>query len=260
MSSEQAKRPLPSEGSILLKVILSSLLTIVIILIILFGALISLTPAGSTVGQWLRSFFALDSVQLWWYVTRASGMVAYLLLWLSMVLGLMLSGRSFDLLLDRLFTYDFHEFISLLAIAFLAVHVGVLLVDRYLPYTILQVLVPFISPYRPTWVGIGTISFYLIILVTVTFYLRKFIGMRAFRAIHVLSLLGYLGATLHGVFSGTDTPLPAVKLIYEGSALVVVFLTVFWLVMARLNKSEKNRQAIPHSGHNLAEPKNLTRE
>jgi predicted ferric reductase len=224
--------------------VISVFTTLLVLLLILFGALFSLTPSGQAVGQWLNWFFALDSVQLWWYVTRASGMVAYLLLWLSMVLGLGITSKSFDLLLDRVFTYDFHQFISLLSLAFVVLHVAVLLLDRYLPYSIWQILVPFISPYRPFWVGIGVVGFYLTILVTVTFYLRKWIGMRAFRLIHVLSLVGYAGATLHGIFAGTDSPLPAVQFLYEGSALVVVFLTAFWLVLVALRKQEAHRLAL----------------
>ncbi len=135
--------------------------------------LFSLTPSGQAAGKWFNWLFALDSVQLWWYVTRASGIVAYLLLWFSMVLGLGVTSKFLDRMLDRMFTYDFHQFISLLSIAFVVLHVVVLLLDRYLPYSIWQILVPFISPYRPIWVGVGVIGFYLTLLVTITFYIRK---------------------------------------------------------------------------------------
>jgi sulfoxide reductase heme-binding subunit YedZ len=224
--------------------IISVFATLVVLLLILFVALFSLTPSGQAAGQWLNWFFALESVQLWWFVTRASGIVAYLLLWFSMLLGLGVTSKSFDRLLDRLFTYDFHQFISLLSIAFVVLHVAVLLLDRYMPYSVWQILIPFTSPYRPFWVGIGVIGFYLTLLVTVTFYLRKQIGMRAFRLIHVLSLVGYLGATLHGIYAGTDSPLPSMQLLYKGTALVVIFLTIFWLVLLALKKLESRRVAL----------------
>jgi predicted ferric reductase len=226
-----------------LRATISVFATLFVLVLILAGALFSLTPPGQAVGQWFSWFFALDSVQLWWYVTRASGMVAYLLLWFSMVLGLGVTSKFFDQLLDRVFTYDFHQFISLLSIAFVVLHVVVLMLDRYMPYSIWQVLIPFISPYRPFWVGVGVIGFYLTLLVTITFYLRKRIGMHAFRVIHILSLVGYLGATLHGIYSGTDSPLPAVQFLYKGTGLVVIFLTIFWLVLLALRKMEARRQA-----------------
>jgi len=235
MSTETKPVKTPS----LEKIIVSILATTVFLGIVLFGALAALTPAGQTVIQWMKTLFALDSVQLWWYVTRASGIVAYLLLWLSTVLGLAVKSKYLDWALDRLFSYDFHEFISLLSIAFVVLHIGVLLIDRYLPYTIWQILVPFLSPYRPFWVGIGVIGFYVTLLVTITFYLRNRIGPKAFRAIHVLSLAGYLGVTLHGFFAGTDSPLPAMKILYIGTGLVVVFLTVYWLVLHWQQSREK---------------------
>lgn len=225
------------------QVAVSILLTFTIVGLILITAVAAMTPVGQSLGSYLRFLFAADSVQIWWYVTRASGIIAYLLLWFSTILGLAVTSKYLDGMLDRLFTYDFHEFISLLAIAFTLVHVLVLMLDRYLPYSLAQILVPFISPYRPFWVGVGVISFYLILLVTITFYLRNRIGTRAFRSIHYISLLSYIGVTLHGYFSGTDTALPSMKILYEVSGLAVLFLTVYWLVLLGFRKAEKRRQA-----------------
>ncbi|MGA2489560.1 MAG: ferric reductase-like transmembrane domain-containing protein, partial [Anaerolineales bacterium] len=155
--------------------------------------------------------------------------------------GLAVTSKYLDGMLERLFTYDFHEFISLLSVAFTLVHVLVLTLDRYLPYSFAQILVPFISPYRPFWVGVGVIAFYIIGLVTVTFYLRNRIGTRAFRVIHVLSLIGYIGVTLHGYYAGTDTALSAMQILYKVSGLVVLFFTIYWLVLLGLRKMEKQR-------------------
>ena len=226
-----------------LQVAVSILATFVIIGLILVGAILAMTPAGQTLGSYLRFLFALDSVQIWWYVTRASGIIAYLLLWFSTILGLAVTSKYLDGMLDRLFTYDFHEFISLLSVGFTLVHVIVLMLDQFMPYSLTQILVPFISPYRPFWVGVGVIAFYIILLVTITFYLRNKIGTRAFRTIHVVSLAGYLGVTLHGYYSGTDTALPSMQILYKVSGLAVLFLTIYWLVMLGLRNAEKRKQA-----------------
>lgn len=196
------------------------------------------TPAGRSLANFLGWVFATNSVQTMWFITRAAGITGYLLIWLSVAWGLAVSNKILDTLLHRSFTYDFHQFISLLAVGFILIHMGVLLFDRYLPYTLPQVLVPFLSPYRPVWIAVGVVSFYLILLVTITFYLRGKIGMKAFRAIHVFSLLAYLGVTVHGFLSGTDSSLPAVQLMYAGSFLVVVFLTTYWFIFAR-SKNKK---------------------
>jgi predicted ferric reductase len=191
--------------------------------------------ASSTLGarfaHALDPIFALSSVQVMWYITRASGLMAYFLLWLSTVWGLAVSSKFLDRMLHRSFTYDYHQFLSLLAIGFVALHVGILMFDRYLPYTLAQILVPFLSPYRPLWVGLGVISLYLILLVTVTFYMRSRIGSRAFRTIHVLSLVAYLGVAAHALFAGTDSALWFTRILYASTFLVTVFLTTYWLMI-----------------------------
>ena len=197
-------------------------------------ALMFLIPGFPLTDLVMRLFnwlFALDTVQAMWYITRAAGLIAYLLLWLSTAWGLAVSSKIFDDLFHRAFTYDMHQFISLLAIGFTILHIVVLFADQYLPFTIAQVLIPFIAPYRPIWVGIGIIGMYLTLLVTVTFYIRQWIGQKTFRVIHLASFAAYAGVTIHGLMAGTDSALLVTQLIYAGTALSIVFLTVYWFVM-----------------------------
>ncbi len=213
------------------------------LVILLLGLATILTPIGSWISSSLSWLFATDSQQLWWYVTRSAGIIAYLLLWLSVVWGLAVPSRIISPVLEQGYTFDFHQFISLLSIGFVLLHILVLAFDRYLPYSTIQILIPFLSPYRPLWVGIGVISFYIILLVTITFYLRSRIGMNKFKTIHVFSLLGYLGVTLHGLYSGTDAPLLSMQLVYRGTFLTVIFLTVYWLVMKYQNNRTTKQKA-----------------
>lgn len=185
------------------------------------------------VAQPLGSLLGLDTDAGMWYVTRAAGLVGYMLLWLSTLWGLAVATKIFDPLLHRAFTFDAHEFLSLLAIGFIGLHVGVLLIDAYMPFSLVELLVPFTSVYRPLWVGIGVISMYLTLLVTVTFYLRTRIGYAAFRAIHLLSFLAYAGVTIHSILAGTDTALVSTKLVYAGTALVIAILSMQYWRMRR---------------------------
>jgi predicted ferric reductase len=191
----------------------------------------------------LQSLFAMNTVQAWWYVTRAAGLMAYFLLWLSMVWGMAISTRIFHPAVEGGYSYDFHEYLSLLGLGFVLLHVIVLLFDQFLPFSVWQILIPFVDTYRPLWVGLGIIGFYLFLLVTITFYLRASIGTKAFRRIHFLSLLGYFGATLHGLFGGTDSALSITRLLYLGSFLVVVFLTLYWLGMIVLKRYLNARES-----------------
>lgn len=189
--------------------------------------------------KFISDLFAIDSLQFWWYLTRAAGLMGYFLIWLSTAWGLVVSSKILDPVMERAFTYDFHEYLSWLGLAFIATHVIVLMADKYLPYTIWQVLIPCLSPYRPLWVGIGIVAFYLSLLVTATFYLKKYIGMDLFRKTHYLSLVAYFGATLHGLFAGTDSVLPIANLLYKGTFLVTLFLIMYWIVLLYFKKQEE---------------------
>ena len=214
--------------------------TILLVVVIFIGMLIAIMLGTSSdsanFAQQTQSLFAMNSTQIWWYVTRSSGLTAYFLLWLSMVWGFAIPTGIVKPVLQNTFTYDFHEHLSLLGLGFVLVHIAVLLFDKYLPFGIIQLLIPFTDTYRPFWVGLGIISLYLLLPVTFTFYLRQRIGAKVFRSIHVLSLLSYLGVTLHGFFAGTDSALPITMILYAGTFLVVVFLTVYWLMTRTFGK------------------------
>ncbi len=201
--------------------------------------------SSSTLSNFIHWLFATNTQQTMWYITRSAGWVSYILVWFSTVWGLALPIKMFKKWLSPTFTFEFHQFLSLLAIGFLALHVGVLLLDKYLPFSLAQILFPFFSTYRPLWVGLGIIAAYLTLLVTITFYMRSRIGMKTFKSIHLLSFVAYIGATLHGFFSGTDSSLTAAMALYLSTFLVVVFLTTYWIIEARLNKKEPQRQLRP---------------
>ncbi len=216
-------------------ILLISAIFAAMMIAVVFGG----SVGGSTFAQKTQSLLGMNSVQIWWYVTRASGLTGYVLLWLSMVWGFAIPSRIIQPILDNTFTYDFHEHLSLIGLGFVVLHVAVLLFDKYLPFNILQIFIPFIDTYRPLWVGLGIISFYILLLVTFTFYLRAQIGGKAFRSIHILSIVGYLGATLHGLFAGTDSALPITMSLYVVTFLVVIFMTVYWLFMRTIGKEDK---------------------
>ena len=212
----------------------------ILLISMIFAAMFAiLWWGGGSALQTAHALFAMDSTQIWWYVTRASGLTGYFLLWLSMVWGFAIPSKIIRPILDNVFTYDFHEQLSLVGLGFVVLHVGVLLLDKYLPFNIFQLLIPFLDSYRPFWVGLGILSFYVLLLVTFTFYVRSQLGSKAFRSIHVFSLVGYLGTTLHGLFAGTDSALPVTMFLYAGTFLVVVFMTVYWLYMRIFGRDTK---------------------
>ena len=220
----------------LLLVLTGALLGLIVLILVTFIVLVTGLPVTQLIAHALDTLFAVSSVQALWYVTRAAGLLSYLLLWLATAWGIAVSSKMVEPVLQGVFTYDFHQFLSLLAIGFVVLHVVVLLADRYLPFSIAAILVPFVAPYRPVWVGIGVIGFYLMLLVSVTFSIRRHIGMKAFRAIHLISYVTYVFAAIHGLMAGTDSPLLTTQLMYAGTALVIVFLTTYRIAMPLINK------------------------
>jgi predicted ferric reductase len=204
-----------------------------------FGAAALLWYFGGPVANAFGSLLGMNSQEGLWYMTRAAGLVAYLLLWLSTVWGLAVASKIFDPVLHRAFTFDVHEWLSLLAIGFTALHLGALVADQYMSFSVLQVLFPFITEYRPFWVGIGVIGMWLTLLVSVTFYLRNRIGQKAFRTIHLFSFASYASVTLHSLFAGTDSTLWSARLIYGATALVVALLSVHYFATKHARKTAR---------------------
>jgi len=183
-----------------------------------------------------------DAPKAYWYLARATGVVAYLLLWFSMVLGMVVSNKMARLWNGGPTAIELHQFVTWLAIAFSVFHALILLGDKYISATLLQVLTPFAySDYQPLWVGIGQVAFYLALIIAASFYFRKQIGYRAWRTLHYVSFVLYLVLTLHGIFAGTDTAASGMLLLYLGSALIVYFL-----LMVRVLNAIRAPRVTPH--------------
>jgi predicted ferric reductase len=138
-----------------------------------------------------------------WYAERSAGIVAYLLLSATVVLGVSMSAH-WRLAWPRFALEEIHRFVSILTGVFIAMHGLGLLLDRVVPFSLLQVLVPFTSSYRPFDVGLGIASAELLAAVAVTNALRRQIPYRVWRRVHYLTIAVWLGATGHVLLTGTD--------------------------------------------------------
>ncbi|MGE5263546.1 MAG: hypothetical protein ACM3S0_09210 [Acidobacteriota bacterium] len=176
--------------------------------------------------------------EAYWDLARTSGIVAYLLIWLSVAFGLMITDRIARVWPGGPVAFDLHQFTSLLGLGFSLFHAVILLGVQYIQYTPLQILVPFTTGYQPLWVGLGQVAFYALIPITFTFYFRRQIGAGWWRAIHYGSFIAFAFITLHGLLSGSDTGNWAVLGMYlltGASFLYLTFYRIFSMerVMAR---------------------------
>jgi DMSO/TMAO reductase YedYZ heme-binding membrane subunit len=139
-----------------------------------------------------------------WYAERASGIVAYLLLTVLVVLGLTLSSRARSRAWPAFAIEDVHRFVGILAGVFIALHVSLMAIDSFLPFSLTQILVPFTATYRPLATGLGTVALELVLAVAISNVLRRRIGRRTWRALHYLGFGVWAAATAHGLLAGTD--------------------------------------------------------
>jgi len=203
-----------------------------IFLAVAAGLLVSLYFLPEILPGLTTSIFGPDP-KVYWYLSRGSAFVAFWLLWLSMALGLALTGKIAKVWLGVLQVVDLHEFVSLLGLGAALFHGLILTGDRYIQYTPLQVLLPFAGQsYEPIWVGIGQVAFYVWGIITLSFYVRKRIGTQTWRLIHMISFLAYAMALVHGIASGTDSRALWAGLMYWVSGGSLIFLLGYRLLVS----------------------------
>jgi sulfoxide reductase heme-binding subunit YedZ len=142
---------------------------------------------------------------LLWYSTRASGIIALVLLTASVVLGLLSATRLSTSRWPRFAVNDLHRRISLLSVLFVALHVVTAASDSFVPIGWLAIVVPFTSAYKSFWVGLGTVAFDCLAAIALTSVFRSRLRPAVWRGIHWLAYLSWPVAVAHGLAMGTDT-------------------------------------------------------
>lgn len=167
------------------------------------------------------------NTQLYWYVGRGSGIVAFLLLTLTAVLGIALSRRWHSASWPRLVVHETHRWATITFYLFTVIHVLMMLLDPYIGFSVTDVLVPFAASYRPVWLGLGIVGAELALAIGASVWVRDRIGYRTWHALHGLAYPIFAASLLHGLGTGTDTGTLWMTLLYGGSACAVVAATVW---------------------------------
>jgi methionine sulfoxide reductase heme-binding subunit len=173
--------------------------------------------------------------QLWWYIARSGGIVAWALLAASVLWGLALSTKVLRGRPRPNWILDLHRFLGGLALVFTGIHVVALVFDSYVHFGLAEVLVPFASAWHPVAVAWGVIGLYLLIAVEVTSLARKRISKRMWRMTHYLSFPLFLLTTVHALSAGTDRSTLLLRL-----SVIVVSTVITGLTFIRLNKADRH--------------------
>ena len=200
-------------------------------LLIFFGVIVGTLLIVNLFDSWLPTLgqsFTGATPQAYWDLARSSGIVAYLLMWLSVAFGLLITNRMARAWPGGPTAFDVHQFSSLLGMAFAVFHGLILLGDQYIKYTLPQILIPFGSiNYQPFWVGLGQLAFYALIPITFSFYMRKQISANVWRWIHYGSFISFAMITIHALLAGSDATNILVLGMYVITSASVVFLTMY---------------------------------
>ena len=166
-----------------------------------------------------------------WLLERLFAFMAYLALTGSVVYGLLLSTKILDAIAHRPISFALHQDLASIGVGLAGIH-GVLLgLDHSMPFSLAQIFVPGQARYAPVGVAFGQVALYLMAVVIASFYVRRRIGQRAWRALHYLTFLAFVGATVHGIAAGTDSSAGWARTLYLVSATVVTSLFGYRIAM-----------------------------
>jgi sulfoxide reductase heme-binding subunit YedZ len=176
---------------------------------------------------------------VYWYLTRASGAVALVLLTASVVIGIAAIGRLRAPGVPRFMVDGMHRTVSLLSLVFLVIHILTSALDSFAPISLVDAVIPFVGSYRPLWLGLGAVAFDLLLAVAITSLVRRHLGHSTWRGVHWLAYVCWPVAVLHGFGTGSDVHqtwmmLIDVACIVAVLAGVVARVAIGWPENARL--------------------------
>jgi predicted ferric reductase len=207
-------------------------------LLLLFLLLPSILPG-------LASSLLSSAPKAFWYLSRATAICSYLILWVSMLLGVAMTGKLAQKSSTKVGIFEMHKFTSIMGLFFAAFHALILLGDQFLHFTLADIFIPFSTTfYRPLWVGLGQIGFYLWIIIVLSYYVRKQLSRKGWRLVHFLSFACFLFALIHGITSGTDASLVGMQLVYLTSGGILTTLILYRMLAPVIkDKTDPIRQS-----------------
>ncbi|MBK9924097.1 MAG: hypothetical protein IPP66_02290 [Anaerolineales bacterium] len=218
-------------------------------LLVMLAMTVGLLGATIILPIWMPNMagsLAGESPKVYWYLSRATAFVSLTILWISMALGLGMTNKMARLWPGAPAAFAIHEYVSLLGLAFALFHGLILLGDHYINFTVAQVFTPFSTvDYRPTWVGLGQVSFYIWLFVALSFYVRSMIGQKTWRVIHYLSFAMYIMGLVHGLFGGTDSSANWAQWYYWISGGSLLFLLIHRIVNSIFEKATSRLKQAP---------------
>lgn len=181
--------------------------------------------------------------QVWWYLARSSGIVALVLLVLSLVWGILLATRVLRPSDRPAWLLDLHRWFGSLAVVMTMLHLVGLALDGYIDFGLAEIFVPGASPYRPLGVAFGILGMYSLLAVQVSSFFRRRLPRRVWQRIHMVSYVMLWASAMHAGLSGTDVGAAAYQMLaFALSAAAIGMVLVRILVPKRRTTAERLRR------------------
>ena len=195
-----------------------------------------------------------------WYASRATGIVALLLLTAVLVLGILVNRQGRLPGLPRFAVTDIHRNLSLLSVAFIAVHVLTAVLDTFVSIPLAAGIIPFASGYERLWLGLGAISLDLMLAMIVTSLLRGRLNRVLWRAIHLLAYASWPIAFAHSIGSSKDLQQGWMLDMAVGCALIVAAAVIWRLAHAARQVPRAGRVAAVFAQHTASAARTARRD
>lgn len=176
------------------------------------------------------------SPQLPWFIARAAGVVAWLLMTASVLWGIVLATKAFPSRRRPAWLLDLHRWLGGLTVAFLAVHLGALAIDDYVSFGLADLFLPGAASWHRGAVALGVIAFWVLIVVQLTSMMMRKMPRRRWRAVHLTSYAAFWLTSLHASFAGTDRT----NVMYRVTSLVAI-VGVLWAALYRMTSRRAAR-------------------
>ncbi len=167
--------------------------------------------------------------QFWWYLTRSSGIVAWLTLTATVIWGVLLSTKAFPNQRRPAWLLALHRWLAGMTMSFLAIHLGALVADSYVSFDLADLTIPYASDWKPGAIALGVLGMWLLVAVQVTSVAVRRLPRRAWRVVHLTSYVAFWTTSMHAAFAGTDTS----SWLYRGG-MVASVVAVAWALLYRL--------------------------
>ncbi|MEQ8718653.1 MAG: ferric reductase-like transmembrane domain-containing protein [Acidimicrobiales bacterium] len=187
--------------------------------------------------------------EFWWYLTRSSGMIAWLMLTASVIWGILLSTKAFPNHRHPTWLLAMHRWLAGLTMSFLAIHLASLVADSYVSFGLADLAVPYASEWKPGAVALGVLGMWLLVAVQLTSLAMRRLPRRFWRVVHLTSYLAFWLTSMHAAFAGTDST----SWLYRGGAAASILAVAFALMyrvanrraVRRAERSASARDAVP---------------